>query len=128
MQLPAALYLPFKTLGLGPAPFQIASLPSSLGGINLRQAVLHAPAAYIGSLVVTPQEEDLLWSTETIGTSSPLSLQRAVFYYVGKVFCLRGGEEQRSLKISQFKREEDSYVYVENGSKNCSGTSTRILL
>ena len=36
------------------------------------------------------------------------------------------GEEQRSLKISQFKREEDSYVYVENGSKNCSGTSTRI--
>ena len=26
---------------------------SSLGGINLRQAVLHVPAAYIGSLVVT---------------------------------------------------------------------------
>ena len=27
-----------------------ASLPSSLGGLNLRQASLHAPAAYIGSL------------------------------------------------------------------------------
>ena len=76
--------------------------------------------------VVTPQEEELIWSTGTIGVRSPLSLQRAVFYYVGKVFCLRGGEEQRSLKISQFKREKDSYVYVENGSKNCSGTSTRI--
>ena len=76
--------------------------------------------------VVTPQEEELLWSTGTIGVSSPLSLQRAVFYYVGKVFCLRGGEEQRSLKNSQFRREKDSYVYVENGSKNCSGTSTRI--
>ena len=44
------------------------------------------------------------------------------------MFCLRGGEEQRSLKISQFKRqsENDSYLYVENGSKNCSGTSTRV--
>ena len=60
--------------------------------------------------VVTPQEEELLWSTGTIGVSSPLSLQRAVFYYVGKVLCLRGGEEQRSLKISQFRREKDSYV------------------
>ena len=27
-----------------------ASLPSSLGGLNLRQAMFHAPAAYIGSL------------------------------------------------------------------------------
>ena len=30
------------------------------------------------------------------------------------------------VKISQFTREKDSYVYVENGSKNYSRTSTRI--
>jgi hypothetical protein len=32
--------------------------------------------------------------------------------------CLRGGAEQRNLKLSQFQRCEDSYVYHENTSKN----------
>ncbi len=31
----------------------------------------------------------------------------AVFYYNGKVFCLRGGHEHRSLALSQLKRIED---------------------
>ena len=31
---------------------------------------------------------------------------------MGKVLCLRGGEEQRFFKISQFKQERDSYVYL----------------
>ena len=46
-----------------------------------------------------------------------------VFFYIGKVFCLRGGEEQRQLKPSQLtrKKEPDHYVYVETGSKNRSG-------
>ena len=43
-----------------------------------------------------------------------------MFFYNGKKFCLRGGEEHRSLKISQFKWFEDAYVYTENGSKNHS--------
>ena len=49
-----------------------ASLPSSLGGINLRQAVLHAPAAYIGSLVQS--------LTEILGfqPSYPTSLSSAI--------------------------------------------------
>ena len=48
---------------------------------------------------------------------------RAVFFYVGKAFCLRGGAEQRSLKPSQFVREynPDRYTYTENGSKNHKG-------
>ena len=25
-------------------------------------------------------------------------------FYVGKIYCLRGGEEQRALKSSQFQR------------------------
>ena len=56
-------------------------------------------------------------------------MQRAVFYYCGKVFCLRGGEEQRGLKLSQLQRSTEGdgcYRYVENGSKNTSGTDTTI--
>ena len=39
---------------------------------------------------------------------------------MGKI-CLRGGEEHRNLKISQFKKNENGYVYTENSSKNRSG-------
>jgi hypothetical protein len=50
-------------------------------------------------------------------------LQRAVFFYVGKHFCIRGGEEQRKLSPSQFIRysDPDRYAYIEHGSKNRSG-------
>ena len=49
-------------------------------------------------------------------------MQRTVFFYLAKNFCLRGGEEQRELKPSQLirKRNPDQYVYVETGSKNRS--------
>ena len=54
---------------------------------------------------------------------------RAVFFYNGKNFCLRGGQEHRNLKFSQITRDvvpvngqpRVSYVYKENGSKNRSG-------
>ena len=55
--------------------------------------VKHAP-------IVTADEEDTLWKTNVIGEDSPLALQRAVFFYCGKCLCLRGGEEQRSLKVT----------------------------
>ena len=44
---------------------------------------------------------------------------------MGKTFCIRGGEEQRRLKRSQFRRfyEPDWYTYVKNGSKNRSGVN-----
>lgn len=69
--------------------------------------------------VVTHDEEDTLWKSGIIGIDDPLALQRAVFFYVGKVFCLQGGQEQRDLKPSQFVRSSnpDCYTYVENGSK-----------
>ena len=62
--------------------------------------------------VVTSEEEDTLWASKVIGDHDPIALQRAVFY-VGKTFCLRGGEEQHSLKRSQFisSRNPDSYTY-----------------
>ena len=78
--------------------------------------------------VIRPDEEEILWNTGTIGDHNPLALQRAVYYYVGKVFCLRGGEEQRGLKLSQLKRstDPDCYTYIENGSKNRSGMNTTV--
>ena len=65
--------------------------------------------------VVTPDEEDKFWEVKVLGVDSPVALQRAVFYYVGKVFCLRGREEQRGLKPSQFVRStnRDCYTYIE---------------
>ena len=57
----------------------------------------------IGAVVkhtpVISTEEDLLWSSEVVGTSSPLQLQRAIFHLVGKVFCLR--EAGRKIVLEQ---------------------------
>ena len=73
--------------------------------------------------LITKQEENLLWEKGILGTKSPLSLLRAVFFNNGKNFHLRGGKESRNLKISQLTRfsNPDRYVYTENGSKNHSG-------
>ena len=78
--------------------------------------VKHAPT-------ISSEEEDKLWNSGAIGIYSPRALVRCVFYYVGKAFCLRGGQEQRNLKPSQFERgyEPDRYTYTENGSKNHQG-------
>ena len=75
------------------------------------------------TLTFTHEEEQKLWDTGVLSVCSPKSLQRAVFFYVGKRFCIRGGEEQRKLGPSQFKRTSnpDCYTYVEHGSKNRSG-------
>ena len=61
----------------------------------------------------TSKEENMLW----------MMLQRAVFFSVRKVFCLRGSEDQRELKPSQLfcKSNPDKYVYVETGSNNQTG-------
>ena len=71
----------------------------------------------------TPENEEKLWSTGVVSILEPKALQQAVFYYVGKHFCIRGGEEQRKLGPSQFIRstDPDCYTYVEHGSKNRSG-------
>ena len=49
--------------------------------------------------VFSPAEENVFWDLKAISDRAPLALQRSVFFYVGKVFCLRGGQEQRDLKI-----------------------------
>ena len=69
----------------------------------------------------TKDDEGLLWDARVLGVHSPESLFNTVFYYNGKECCLRGGEEHRSLKLSQFKKVPFGYIYTENGSKNHSG-------
>lgn len=79
--------------------------------------------------VFTAESEAKLWDTKVLSMDTPKGLLRAVFFYNGKNFCLRGGAEQRGLKISQFRKEvvqingRDvcSYVYHEFGSKNRQG-------
>lgn len=71
--------------------------------------------------VFSKEEEDLLWSSGTLSTDSPKGLFNAVFFLNGKSFCLRGGDEHRNLKLSQFTREANRYKYVESASKNRAG-------
>lgn len=53
-----------------------------------------------------------------------------MFFYVGKRFCIRGGEEQRNLGPSQFLRslDPDCLTFVEHGSKNRSGRANELHL
>ncbi|XP_064384924.1 zinc finger MYM-type protein 2-like isoform X2 [Halichondria panicea] len=74
------------------------------------------------------EEENQLWSSGAIGSNDPLALLRAVFYYNGKCFCLRGGVEHRDLRLSQLRREKDGYTYTENSSKNRAGGIAQLKL
>ena len=67
-------------------------------------------------------KEDQLWREGVMNTTTPVGLQNAAFFVVGKMFCLRGGQEHRGLQLSQLKRFDDKYVYYENVSKNRNGS------
>ena len=78
--------------------------------------------------VIPIEHEDILWKRGVLGVATPESLLRTVFYTVGLHFSLRGGQEHRDLKCSQFTRVPEEgylsstyYQYVENGSKNYQG-------
>ena len=79
--------------------------------------------------VLSIDEEDALWSKGVLSLDNPIGLMNAVFFYNGKNFCLRGGNEHRNLRLSQFRKETSTidgkevtcYVYSEFGSKNNQG-------
>ena len=71
--------------------------------------------------MISSEEEEKLWASGQLGTKTPRALQNAVFYYNGKNYCIRGGEEHRNIKISQFQRMY-KYLYHEYVSKNHLGT------
>ena len=57
-----------------------------------------------------------------MGLYNPKSLQRAVFYFIGKRFCICGGKEQRNLSPAQFICSySPDCITVEHGSKNYGG-------
>ena len=58
------------------------------------------------------EDEDSLWDAGILGTHSPKCLLDTVFFLNGKNFCLRGGVEQRELKLSQLKRLQDPHRYI----------------
>ena len=64
-----------------------------------------------------------MWRSGVLNVVSPKGLLRCVFFYVGKSFCLRGGQEHRDLTLSQLKRfkKPDRYIYSEKASKNRQG-------
>ena len=77
--------------------------------------------------VLSQEQENQLWEKRIFDLNTPVGLLRAIFFYNGKNFCSRGGQEQRNLKLSQFKRKTSvvngkelaSYTYI--GSKNRQG-------
>ena len=71
----------------------------------------------------TVEEENMLLDKGILNTFSPKGLFRAVFYYNGKNFVLRGGQEHRKLQLSQTVNltKQNQYEYAENASKNRSG-------
>ena len=76
--------------------------------------------------IVSVEKKTILWASKVIGGHNPIGLQRAVFFYVRKALCLRGGEQERILKHSQFQCSfsPHCYAYIENGSKNYSGVNS----
>ncbi len=93
----------------------------------------------IQARTITRNEEERLWASGVMGTSTPESLLNAVFFYCGIYLCLRGGDEHRGLKYSQFEfdvvenPENTSETikivkYTEHGSKNRPGTMHQVHL
>ena len=115
---PGALnFLDKRDLRFKPLHNSLDSLFRDLRTRNVGTSMQHAE-------IFTKEEEQMLWDTGVLGTSTPQSLLNAVLYMNGKSFCLRGGEEHRRLCLSQIVRQTnpDHYVYTEAGSKNKKGT------
>ena len=66
--------------------------------------------------IITSEEEEKLWQSGVMSVGYPKGLLNAAFYTVGKMFCLRGGQEHRELRLSQLERLDGKYVYHENVS------------
>ena len=77
--------------------------------------------------VIITEDVELLWEKQIMSFENPRQLQNCVFFYVGLHFSLRGGQEQRDLKVDQLKcfpaeivkyDEQTYYEYVEFIAKN----------
>ena len=78
--------------------------------------------------IITPDEEEKLWSSGTLGDHSPTSLLNTIFYMCGVYFAVRSGQENCQLRHSPCQIEvvekpgERSYLlYTEDISKHNQG-------
>ena len=53
--------------------------------------------------IITPEDEEKLWSSGTINLRTPQGLLYKVYYYNVRAFGLRGGKIHRGLEKEQFK-------------------------
>ena len=51
--------------------------------------------------IIMPDMESRVWETGVIGCHTPQALLQPVFFYNGKNVCLRGVNEQQSLRFAQ---------------------------
>ena len=54
---------------------------------------------------VTAEEKRKFWEMNLLGTSSAKSLLYTVYFYIGKIFGLRGGDH-RNIVLNNFELEE----------------------
>ena len=69
---------------------------------------------------ITDEEEDLFWSKGLMGTGSSNSLLNTVYFYNGKLFGLRGGEN-RNITVRNIRVSDDCLRFEENSSKSFHG-------
>ncbi len=51
--------------------------------------------------ILSAEDEKLLWNSGVLNTTTPRGLLNVTFYVVGKMFCLRGGQEHRFLRYRE---------------------------
>ena len=71
------------------------------------------------------EDEEKLWNSGVLNTTTAQGLSFAVFFYAGKVFGIRGGSEHHQLVASQFNIYQSAtgeYIeYTERRAKNSQG-------
>ena len=77
---------------------------------------------------ISEEEEENLWKSGVLGTSTPDVLRQTAFFLVGKHFGLRGGSEHRKLRRGVSSQIKEVYegktlvmLYEEEQSKNRQG-------
>ena len=66
------------------------------------------------------REETILWDMALLGANTAESLLNAVYFYNGKLFCLRAGEH-RLIRLSNIVVEGNKIVFDEFRSKTYKG-------
>lgn len=69
---------------------------------------------------VTDEDERLFWSKGLLGCSTAKSLLNTIYFFNGKIFGIRGGE-QRNLRINNFDLGLDFIKFEENACKTFHG-------